>query len=44
MAQQTRAAIEVLGTTGEGIKRAADIDITQVNEFTTKWGAYFTSN
>ncbi|KAJ7872533.1 hypothetical protein B0H14DRAFT_3438924 [Mycena olivaceomarginata] len=45
MAQITRAYITEMGETGAGIQNAAEIDTTQSNAFTNKWGTYlsFTS-
>jgi hypothetical protein len=40
MAQITRAYITEMGETGAGIQNAAEIDTTQLNAFTNKWGTY----
>ncbi|KAJ7034196.1 hypothetical protein C8F04DRAFT_1183482 [Mycena alexandri] len=37
MSRLTRDYVTEMGQTGAGIKRAADINITKINSFTTKW-------
>lgn len=43
MEKKTREYIQEMGQTGQGIVKESDIDMTQDNEFTNKWGEPRTS-